>query len=426
MIEGFNAIGKELELNKYAIFSYKIETPIQPLEAAMHLCQEQSTAQWKRVNIEEDFRPKHGAKVIEIEIIEKNTKPIINFLKTNNSMTLAKIKIAHPIINFGAKIPNLITASAGEGAFFTPGINSIKLTDVILPENYLKKFEGPKFGLEGIRKKIQVKDRPLFTGVVKPNIGLKPKEFAEIGYQALLGGLDIIKDDEMLADTEYSTIKERLEAVMPLLYKAEQKTGEKKTYLVNITDEVDKILELHDTVAEYKQTAVMLNAMPMGLSAARMLSKKTKIPVFSHFDFIAPFTRMPNFGVSSMLITKMQRLAGFDAIVMPGFGERMIQTDKEVKTNVQACLYDMKSIKKILPIPGGSDSAVTLPIIYEKLKTIDFSMVPGRGVFGHPLGPEAGAKSLRQAWEAITKGKKLEDYAKNYKELSTAINAFGQ
>jgi len=280
--------------------------------------------------------------------------------------------------------------------------------------------------LEGIRKLLQVFDRPLFTGVVKPNIGLKPKDFAEIGYQALLGGLDIIKDDEMLADVEYSPLKERLEEVMPLVFKAEQKTNEKKIYLANITDEVDKILELHDLVAEYDSTAVMLNVMPMGLSSVRMLAKKTKIPIFSHFDFIAPFTRIPNFGVHSMLITKMQRLAGCDAIVMPGFGKRMIQKDDEVKANVSACLYDMKGIKKILPIPGGSDSAVTLPLMFEKLKTIDFSMVPGRGVFNHPMGPEAGARSLRQAWEAISKGKTIQEYSKTHKELSSSIDAFAK
>jgi ribulose-bisphosphate carboxylase large chain len=52
-------------------------------------------------------------------------------------------------------------------------------------------------------------------------------------------------------------------------------------------------------------------------------------------------------------------------------------------------------------------------------------MVPGRGVFGHPMGPEDGARSIRQAWEAIDRGISIDDYAKSHKELEQAIAAFG-
>lgn len=238
--------------------------------------------------------------------------------------------------------------------------------------------------------------------------------------------MDVAKDDEMLGDTEYSPLKKRLEEVMQKLFKAEDKTGEKKLFLANITDEVDKLEELHDMVASYGSTAIMLNAFPVGLSAARMIAKKTKVPLFSHFDFIAAFSRIPYFGVSSELVTKIERLAGFDAIIMPGFGDRMKTPEGEVKANVQACLYDMKGIEKSLPVPGGSDWAGTLKPIYDKVKTIDFAMVPGRGVFNHPQGPEGGARSLRQAWEAIEKNKSIEEYAKSHVELGKAIEAFGK
>lgn len=424
--EGFNYIGKEINRKEHAIFSYLIETSFDPLKAAEGLCQEQSTAQWARVGVKEDFRPAHGAKLIELKVIQKNEKSQLSNSNHTGPFTIAKIKLAHPIINFGAKIPNLITAAAGEGAFFSHDIDAIKLTDVELPESYLKKFEGPRFGVKGIRKKLDVKDRPIFLGVVKPNIGLKPKDFAQLAYEAYLGGLDIAKDDEMLGDTEYSPLKKRLDEVMQKLFKAEDETGEKKLFLANITDEVDRLEELHDLVAGYGSTSIMLNAFPVGLSAARMIAKKTKIPLFSHFDFIAAFSRIPYYGVSSELVTKIERLAGFDAIIMPGFGERMKTPEDEVKANVQACLYDMKGIEKSLPIPGGSDWAGTLKPIYDRVKTIDFAMVPGRGVFNHPQGPQGGARSLRQAWEAIEAEKTIEEYAKTHVELQKAIEAFGK
>jgi ribulose-bisphosphate carboxylase large chain len=111
---------------------------------------------------------------------------------------------------------------------------------------------------------------------------------------------------------------------------------------------------------------------------------------------------------------------------MPGFGERMKTSDEEVLSNVNFCFTDMGPLKRSLPTPGGSDHAGTLPLVYDRLKTTDFGFVPGRGVFGHPMGPKCGAKSLRQAWNAIEKKIPLERYAKENRELFEAIRAFAK
>ena len=76
-------------------------------------------------------------------------------------------------------------------------------------------------------------------------------------------------------------------------------------------------------------------------------------------------------------------------------------------------------------MPGGSDWAGTLEKILSRMKTIDFGLIPGRGVFGHPQGPRAGAKSLHQAWEAYLAKTPLEEYARGCPELAAAIETFG-
>ncbi len=421
----FFADWNELDKEKYCVFKYYFETREDVKEAAAHLCREQSTILWKRGDVDEDFRDIHGAKVISIEVVGRTDTPAIPNSDNKGWYSCVEVEIAHPHINFGSRIPNLITAACGEGAFFTPGIDSIKLLDIRFPDNYLKRFGGPRFGIDGIRTILGVKDRPLICGVVKPNIGLRPKEFAELAYKAYLGGVDATKDDEMLADAQYNTIEERVSAVIEVMHKAEDKTGEKKMFIANITDEVDKILELHDLVVELGGNGVMLNSMAVGLSAARMLAKSTKVPMFSHFDFIAPFSRHPKFGVATQVITKLQRISGFDGIVMPGLGGRMKTPNNEVRDNVDLCLNKFGDIKTTLPIPGGSDWAGSLKGMYETFKTKDFSMVPGRGIFGHPNGPEAGARSIRQAWEAIEQDIEIAEYSKTHTELEKAIDAFG-
>lgn len=144
----------------------------------------------------------------------------------------------------------------------------------------------------------------------------------------------------------------------------------------------------------------------------------------THFPFIAAFSRLAAFGVHARVITRLQRLAGADVIIMPGFGPRMFTPEHEVLACVRACLEPMGGIKPALPVPGGSDSAATLEGVYRRLGTVDFGFVPGRGVFGHPMGPAAGAASLRQAWEAIARGMPVAEYARSNEALRAALAAF--
>jgi ribulose-bisphosphate carboxylase large chain len=313
----------------------------------------------------------------------------------------------------------------GEGTFFSPGIPIVKLLDIQFPDGFLAQFEGPRFGIQGIRDLLQVYDRPIFFGVIKPNIGLPAEAFSEAGYKGWIGGLDVAKDDEMLADMDWCSLERRSALLGEARRCAEQATGQRKIYLANITDEVDRLCDLHDLAVGNGANAVLVNAMPVGLSAVRMLRRHARVPLIAHFPFTASFSRMRNYGIHSRVMTKLQRLAGFDAVIMPGFGERMMTPEPEVLENVEACVQPMGGIRPSLPVPGGSDWAGTLERIYRKLGSVDFGFVPGRGVFGHPMGPEGGAASVREAWDACRLGLSVEHHAESSPELRAAIDAFG-
>ena len=78
-------------------------------------------------------------------------------------------------------------------------------------------------------------------------------------------------------------------------------------------------------------------------------------------------------------------------------------SEEEILANVRACLDPMGPIKPALPVPGGSDIPENLSKLYQKLKTVDFGVVPGRAVFNHPQGPLEGAKAFRDSWKGIKK-----------------------
>ncbi len=427
-INAFYADPEKLESDKYLVLKYYLETVINPREAIAQLCQEMSTAQWSRVGVDEDFRPKYGAKIVDLEILDKPTKPSIPFLanllkKEFNRIYAVNAVIYYPYENFGKKIPNLLTAVCGEGVFHAPNICAIRLMDIDFPSSFLADFQGPQFGVQGIRDILKVYDRPIFLGVIKPNVGLPPEPFSEIAYEAWLGGLDIAKDDEQLSDVNWSSVRERSYRLGVLRKRAESETGEKKIYLTNITDEVDRLIELHDIAVTNGANAVMVNGMTTGFSAIRMLRKHARVPIFSHLDFMAPFIQLPYFGVRDLVFTKIQRMAGYDALIYPGFDTRMKATKEDVIANANACLEPMGNLKPILPIPAGSQWAGSLKPIFEMLNTIDFGIVPGRAVFNHPMGPKGGAKSLHQGWEALVRGLPLDDYAKTHEELKVALDS---
>ncbi|MBM3461858.1 MAG: ribulose 1,5-bisphosphate carboxylase [Armatimonadetes bacterium] len=401
----------------HVLLDYLFETDDDPLKAALHLCREQSTALWNRPGVDEDYRPRHAAKLVDLKALEPRPG--------SRSPRRARMRVAHPEINFGPRIPNLLTVACGEGAYFTPRIDVIRLEDIHFSAGFLAAFQGPRFGLHGVRELLGLQGRPIITGVIKPNIGLAIEPFAQIGYEGLRGGADIVKDDEMLADPPYSPIRERAPRVLELTARAASETGEGKLFIANITDEVENLIPLHDFVHQSggRHAAVMLNAWCVGLSACRMVARNARVPLVSHFDFIAAFTRVPWHGVSELASTRLLRLAGFDMIIMPGLGGRMHQSHEEVLDSMRACLEPWGDIKPSLPIPGGSDWAGSLKPMLDTIGHTDFSIVCGRGIFGHPDGPAAGARSVREAWEAIQAG--LDPATAAFPALRRAWEAFG-
>lgn len=422
------APGRRLLDEGYLLLDYVFETWDDPWKAAVHLCREQSTALWQRVGVTEDYRPRHAALLVEMGEAVAIEHPSAALPGPHrNAWWRVRVRLAHPTANFGPRLPNLLTAVAGEGAFFTPSIPLVRLEDIHFPPSFLAHFEGPRFGVRGLREILGVQGRPLIAGVIKPNIGMPIEPFAELGYQALKGGADIVKDDEMLADAPYSPVAARAARVYPRVRSAALETGENKLYLMNITDEVTRIGELYDVAFAIGggYAAVMLNALPVGVSACRIVTSRARVPVFSHFDMIAPMARLSCHGVSALVWTKLQRLVGFDAIIMPGLSSRMHLTSEEVVQNLRACLEPMGAIAPCLPMPGGSDWAGSVKAMFETFGTVDFGMVPGRGIFGHPSGPAAGARSLRDACDLVSRGLDPADPAVQTDAIREAFRELG-
>jgi len=75
-------------------------------------------------------------------------------------------------------------------------------------------------------------------------------------------------------------------------------------------------------------------------------------------------------------------------------------------------------------MPGGGIYPGVVPFLLEELGN-DVVVAAGGAVHGHPNGAFAGAKALRQAITALMSGITLEEAAKEYKELKSALDLWG-
>jgi len=369
---------------------------------------------------------RHSARVIEVSPVRgKHTQKLpARILPRGRTIKAAYITIAYPHINFGPKIPNLLSSIAGE-IFEMNVFTAAKVVNVEFPGSFLKHFSGPRFGIEGCREILKVYGRPLIGGIVKPCVGLSAGRLAELAGEGFSGGLDFIKDDELLADTAYNSVSERVRKVTRALSMAEKRTGENKMYAFNITGRLDRIRELHDIVVEGGGKCVMINVAAVGIEAMRELAEYTKVPIHCHRTFAAAWARSPFIGISFPVLTKLFRLCGADQIHCGAIQGKLYEPDDEVRANMDTCISPQAHLKRSLPVSSGGQWAGKAKVNAEKIGHYDFIHLSGAGVFSHPDGPAAGARSIRQAWEAVLKGIPLDEHLKRHRELYRAFAFFG-
>ena len=333
------------------------------------------------------------------------------------------IQIAFPLKNIGSQIPMLLTTIIGTVA----NLENIKLIDIQFPESFMENFRGPKFGIEGIRSILGVSDRPLLNSVIKPSLGFDAKTGSKFLYDVAIGGADIIKDDELLADPIYCRRVDRVKEYMKAVKRVYEETGRTVLYTVNVTDTPSKVIENALKAIDAGANAIMINYLTAGIGLLADLSNHPdiKVPILAHTDFGGAIFGSPYAGISAnLLLGKLPRIAGADIVVYPStYGKFNLLKESHLKIGIALTskLYD---IKKSWPTPGGGVHPGSITPLYNEFGK-DFIVVCGGTIHGHPMGPTAGAKAFRQAIDALVQGRSILEAAKQHEELKVALEKWG-
>ncbi|MBY0121288.1 2,3-diketo-5-methylthiopentyl-1-phosphate enolase [Bacillus sp. S/N-304-OC-R1] len=366
--------------------------------------------------LEQEQLKKHKGRVISVEEFTNTRHP----LKEND--ILAHLKIAYPSANFSPDLPAIITTVFGKLSLD----GEVKLLDLEFSSELQRNFPGPKFGIEGIRKILNVHNRPLTMSIFKGVIGRDINYLTDQLREQALGGVDLVKDDEILFENPLTPFEQRIVKSKEVLQQVYEETGHRTLYAVNLTGRTSELKDKARRARELGADALLFNVHTYGLDVLQELAEDQDIglPLMAHPAFSGAFTSSNFYGVASpLLLGKLTRYAGADLSLFPSpYGS--VALEKSAALGIGEKLTEVAAVKRAFPVPSAGIHPGLVPLLMEDFGT-DCVINAGGGVHGHPHGAAGGGKAFRQAVDAVLAGKSLIEAASEHEELRIALELWG-
>jgi ribulose 1,5-bisphosphate carboxylase large subunit-like protein len=277
-------------------------------------------------------------------------------------------------------------------------IERCRLINLQIPESVKKMFLGPKFGLTGFRALTNQYNKPLFGSIVKPKIGITPEILLEMVKQMVDGGVDFIKEDEIMSNPSCAPLERRVEIISNYLAKQSRKIVFCHTINCDPHIVVDRVNMVHNLGGN----GVHINVYS-GFGVYNSI-RKMDLPLFLHLQSSGAkiFTDVNHrFSISWPVICQLATMMGVDTIQTGMVGGYSNDDPEEILE----CLNILRSGNTVPALSCGMH-----PGLVNKITSLvgdDYLANAGGSVHGHPAGTKSGALAMRQA---IDKNK----YAKEY------------
>jgi 2,3-diketo-5-methylthiopentyl-1-phosphate enolase len=327
----------------------------------------------------------------------------------------SSVTIRFPQANVENDIASLLTMIFGKYSMAGPA----KVTAVRLPDDY---GSHPKLGITGIREKLGVFDRPLIMAIFKPALGLSAADHAAILQEVASAGLDIIKDDEIMADLEVAPTLKRLEACRQVLDRVKQQTGRTVLYAINVTGSAHQLIEKARLLVREGANALLLNVLTYGFSVLEALATDPEInvPIFAHPALAGAMCAAPDYGMAySVVLGTLMAHGGADAVLYPAhYGSLPFDPAEETK------IRDNLRSRNVFPVPSAG---IHPGIVPKALADYGQEVIlnAGTGIMDHPDSPSAGVKAFFEALERVKQGESFEPNTLPNGALRRAVEKWG-
>ena len=408
--------------------TYRIETSGSPEAMAVKIASDQSTGTFTDLPGETDaVKARCAARVLSVTPLAPSLTP--GFPQPEAAPgTLyhrADVVIAYPLESVGTDIAALMTITVG-GVFAVRGLSGIRVMDIDLPPAWAC-HPGPQFGIAGSRRLMGVPRGPMIASIIKPSLGLTPEETAQVVRRLCEAGVDFIKDDEKLMSPGYSSLAARVAAIMPVIDDHAQRTGKRVLYAFGISSaDPDTMLRNHDCVVAAGGQAAVVNINSIGYGGMSFLRKRSNLCLHAHRNGWDILTRHPALGMEFRAYQKIWRLLGVDQFQVNGIAAKYWEPDDSFVRSFDDCLTPIFSEDdRALPVVCSGQWGGQAPETYARTgQRLDLMYLGGGGIHGHPDGPAAGVRAIRQAWDAAEAGVSLDDHALHHPELAASLRKF--
>lgn len=255
-------------------------------------------------------------------------------------------------------------------------------------------FRGPKFGLTGLRNLAQSFNKPLFGGIVKPKTGLKSAQLLDLVKELLDGGVDFIKEDEILGDPDICPFHERVGLITDFI----DKHSYNAVYTFCVNGDPVSVINKTKLVQSYELEKVGVHAnIWSGLGVYKDIRE---IGVFQHFQKSGDkiFTNSTHdFHISWNVICKIAGLAGVDTIHAGMLGGYSNDDEAEMMTVIRTLRN-----ANVVPVLSCGMTAEIVPQIAAKIGN-DWMANCGGSIHSDPKGTQAGAMRIRNAIDRLSK-----------------------
>jgi 2,3-diketo-5-methylthiopentyl-1-phosphate enolase len=329
--------------------------------------------------------------------------------------------VGYPTANTEGDLASVLTMIFGKISMD----GKIRLTNLQFPDKFLK-HKGPRFGIEGIRQRVDEPKKPLQMAIFKPCVGLTPSELGEMFYQLALAGMHLVKDDEILPDIPSCPTEKRLEACLKAAEKAVKTTGKKTLYAVNLTGKPSEIIGKAQRLAKQGAHCFLFNVLSYGYGLLEEL-REVGVPIMAHPALAGAWSGATDTGMAyGVVLGTLMRAGGADIVLFPSSYGTVALPKVDTEAIKEALTQPMSGLKKSFSAPSAGIHPGLVPRIVTDFGR-DVIINAGGGVHGHPQGVRAGVRAFRQAIRWSETHKDFTGLSANlFPELTAALKLWGR
>lgn len=376
-----NIIQQQKDLDNYFYVKYHLESATTLYDAAFDLSVGQSIG-----------NPNMRSNYETPEMIDLYCAKIVDNSNLHTAI-IGNVEIGFPLANIDWQtdgIAQLLCTIMG-GQTDIDRIRRCRAISIEFSEEFIENnFNKPKYGLSGFRQLANQYNKPMFGGILKPKTGITPQILLDMTKEMVDGGVDFIKEDEIMSNPAICRLEDRVELISNYI------SNTNVVYCFCINADPYYVVPRAKFVSENGGRGVHINIWS-GLGAFKSI-RDLDLPLFIHYQRsgVEVITHNDNaFSISWDLLCQLATYCGVDSIHTGMWGGYLSNDENELR-------HTMKILTdgNVVPALSCGMTADLIQPIVDRFG-VDWLANVGGAIHSHYEGSTAGARKIKDAIDLI-------------------------